>query len=126
MVVQDSISFAAPSQLRLHMVADGQGNALIAVLNAFNQPIGNMHHLAIPISELDDFTSGRSDKAIARADGAFCEFTMGEDIDHKTYKVDAEEPEKWHKLLDFVIREEFHELIAGLKAPVSNDGPELV
>ena len=125
MVHQHSISFAAPSQLRLHMVADEEGNAQIAVLNAYNQPIGNLGGLKIPREEMAAFLAGKADIAIAKNDTASCTFTMGVDHAHETIAVNCEEPAKWVKMLDYVIIEEFTELFEGIAVPAV-DGPTVI
>src|SRR6185436_2106816 len=52
MVYQHSIPFGAPSQFRLQMTVGADGNADLAVLDAFNQPIGNLNHLRAPFAEI--------------------------------------------------------------------------
>jgi hypothetical protein len=118
MVYQHSISFAAPSQLRLHMVADAEGQAQFAVLNAFNQPIGSLRHLQISLDELREFLDGRIEEAVARNEAATCTFRMGTDMDHATIALTCEEPGKWFKMLDFIVIEEFSELIEKAGEPV--------
>ena len=49
MVFQHSIPFGAPSQFRLQMSTTADGHADLAVLDAFNQPIGNLNHMRAPL-----------------------------------------------------------------------------
>lgn len=124
MVYQHSIAFAAPSQLRLHMVADAEGGAQFAVLNAYNQPIGNLRNLLVGLDELEAFLSGRADEAVAKNEHATAVFRMGTDMDHSTIALTCEEPSKWFKMLDFIVLEDFRELVAGAAAPA--DGATLI
>ena len=52
MVFQHSIPFGAPSQFRLQMTMAADGSADLAVLDAFNQPIGNLNHMRAPVDAL--------------------------------------------------------------------------
>lgn len=125
MVHQHSISFAAPSQLRLHMVDDGAGNAEVAVLNAYNQPIGSLHALKASKEEFASLLSGKAEECVFKNTEAFARFTMGTDHAHETLKVECEEPAKWVKMLDYVTIEEITELFEGL-AVVASDGPSVI
>ena len=119
MVVQNSISFAAPSQLRFHMVADTDGNALIAVLNAYNQPIHNFHHLLMPMANLEAFLAGSTEPIVASNETCTCTFNVGHDSAHKNIDVVVEEPSKWQKLSDHLIIDEVRELVEHCKSSVS-------
>jgi hypothetical protein len=111
MVHEDSIAFAAPSQLRLHLVADADGNVRLAVLSPYNQPIGALRSLQATVAEVDAFFRGESESIVARSEGATCTFIMGTDMDHRNLKVTCEEPARWFKLEDVIIIDEFKELV---------------
>lgn len=123
MVHEHSIAFCAPSQLRMHMVADGD-TVHIAVLNPYNQPIGNLRHLQIPTADLLAFLTGKTEEATAQNAEATCKFVRGTDMDHRTLAVRCEEPAKWFKLDDFIIIDEFKELLEA--APSTVSGPEVI
>lgn len=117
MVYQDSIPFCAPSQFRLHGVVDGDGVAWFAVLDAYNQPIGNLKGMKVPIDDLRAICEAGSGEATATGDKATCVFHTGSDQAHQMLAVDYDDPEKFMKRSATVRLEEFRELVAQMAPP---------
>jgi hypothetical protein len=115
MVYQDTIPFCAPSQLRLHGVLDEEGNTVFAVLDAYNQPIGNLQLMKVPIEELRQVCAQLQERATATNDKAVCTFHMGTDQAHQMLAVDYEDPEKYMKRSATVRLEDFQELVGSMK-----------
>lgn len=70
MVYQHSIPFGAPSQFRLQMTVGADGNADLAVLDAFNQPIGNLNHMTAPVAEIAKLTEPGGADVTAKGNNA--------------------------------------------------------
>jgi len=79
MVYQHSIPFGAPSQFRLSLTVGADGNADLAVLDAFNQPIGNLNHMKAPVSELAKLTEAGGDPVTATSNNAHIEIARTDD-----------------------------------------------
>jgi hypothetical protein len=119
MVYQDSIPFCAPSQLRLHGVVDEEGVAHFAVLDAYNQPIGNLQRMRVPLEDLKAVCSASLDRAEASSDKATCAFHMGTDNAHQMLAVDYQDPEKYMTRSATVRLEDFRELVAQMAPPTT-------
>jgi hypothetical protein len=115
MVYQDSVPFCAPSQLRLQGVLDGEGVAWFAVLDAYNQPIGNLNAMKIPIEELRAVCAATQETATASSEKSTCTFHMGSDNAHQMLAVDYEDPERYMKRSATVRLEDFRELVESMK-----------
>ena len=114
MVFKDSIPFGAPSQLRLHIVADEQGVAQLSVLDAYDQPIGNLKSMSAPISELKKIFTDHADGIVAKNDKASCTFTHGSDKSHENLDAHYVDEENFMDRTPTVTLEDFTAIIQGL------------
>jgi hypothetical protein len=117
MVFQNSIPFGAPSQRRLHMVAGPQDMAYVAVLNQFNEPQGNLHHMTVPIAELESLAKAGEGAVTARGPKATLTFKTGDHEAHYDFTVICEDIGEGVHTETEVERSEFEELIATLRSP---------
>jgi hypothetical protein len=115
MVFQNSIPFGAPSQRRLHMVAGPQDEAYVAVLNQFNEQQGNLHHMVIPIAELEALAKAGEGSVTARGPKASITFKTGDHSAHYDFSVICEDAGEDVHTETEVERSEFEELIATLR-----------
>lgn len=116
MVFEHSIPFGAPSQLRL-MIAPGQGGqAELAVLDQFNEPIGNLRNMGASLTDLKAVVE--SDTAVVHAEGpkASCLIKVGADPRHDDLEVHYEDRETARAKTATVTIEDFKELIDRLLA----------
>ena len=52
----------------MHMAVDPEGMAYLAVLSPMNQPVGNLHHMKIPFSEVQRFAGDHAGSIMATGD----------------------------------------------------------
>src|ERR1044072_6819919 len=91
MVFQNSIPFCAPSQRRLHMVAGPDDKAYVAVLNQFNEPQGNLHHMTIPFSEVLALAEAGEGSVTATGPKGTITFATGDHAAHYDFSVACED-----------------------------------
>lgn len=118
MVFQNSIPFGAPSQRRLQMVAGPEDVASVAVLNQFNEQQGNLHHMLVPIAELEALAKAGEGAVTARSPKASITFQTGDHAAHYDFSVICEDTGEGVHTESEVERSEFEELIATLRQPV--------
>ena len=116
MVYEHSIPFGAPSQLRLMIAPGPDGKAELAVLDQFNEPIGNLRKMGASLADLKAVVE--SDTAVARAEGAKagCLIKVGDDPLHEDLEVHYEDRESNRAKTATVTIEDFKELIDRLLA----------
>ncbi|HVT11111.1 MAG TPA: hypothetical protein VHE55_02495 [Fimbriimonadaceae bacterium] len=119
MVFQNSIPFGAPSQRRLHMVAGPQDMAYIAVLNQFNEQQGNLHHMTVPVAELEALAKAGAGSVTARGPKASITFRTGDHEAHYDFTVICEDMGEEAHTETEVERSEFEELVATLRQPTT-------
>lgn len=110
MVYQHSIPFGAPSQLRLLIAADADGQAEVAVLDAFNQPIGNLKNMRTQLKDLKAVVEIPEAVAEARNDKAVCQLKLDEESSDEI-EVQYEDLERNRKIRSTVTVEDFKELL---------------
>jgi hypothetical protein len=115
MVFQNSIPFGAPSQRRLQMVAGPEDMANVSVLNAFNEQQGNLHHMVIPIAELEALAKAGEGAVTARGAKASITFKTGDHAAHYDFSVICEDTGEDTHTESEVERSEFEELLATLR-----------
>ncbi len=81
MVFEHSIPFGAPSQFRMQMQVDAGGNAHLAVLDAFNQPIGNLKEMTTPLESLRKLASPGAPNVRAEGSNSFIEIARTDDAE---------------------------------------------
>lgn len=116
---QNSIPFCAPSQRRLHMVAGPQDMAYIAVLNPYNEPQGNLHHMTVPIAELEALAKAGEGAVTATGPKATLTFKTGDHEAHYEFLVSCDDTGEGVHTETEVERSDFEALIATLRAPAS-------
>jgi hypothetical protein len=79
MVYEHSIPFGAPSQFRLQMKVNSDGTADLAVLDAFNQPIGNLNHMRAPLEAIGKLVQPGAPPVRAEAPNAHIEISRTDD-----------------------------------------------
>jgi hypothetical protein len=114
MVYQHSIPFGAPSQFRLQMVVDAEGNADLAVLDAFNQPIGNLNHMRAPLEELAKLAEPGAPSVVAT--GAHSRIEISRTDDPEWLKVHYADEESFIDRDTTVMIEELSALVEDAKA----------
>lgn len=119
MVFQNSIPFCAPSQRRLQMVAGSENQAYLAVLNQFNEPQGNLHHLAVPLAELEALAKAGEGAVTARGPKATMTIATGDHAAHYDFSVVCEDTGEGVRTETEVERSDFEELLAAVGSPVS-------
>jgi hypothetical protein len=117
MVFQNSIPFCAPSQRRLQMVAGPEGMAYVAVLNQFNEPQGNLHHLAVPVADLQALASAGEGEVTATGAKGNLTFRTGDHAGHYEFLVSCEDSGEGVHTETEVERSDFEELLATLGTP---------
>lgn len=117
MVFQHSIPFGAPSQRRLSMVAGPQEMAYVAVLNQFNEEQGNLHHMTVPIAELEALAQAGQGSVTARGAKASITFKTGDHAAHYDFSVICDDTGEGAHTETEVERSEFEELVATLRQP---------
>jgi len=117
MVFQNSIPFGAPSQRRLHMIAGPQDTAYVAVLNQFNEQQGNLHHMTVPIAELEALAKAGEGSVTASGPKASITFRTGDHAAHYDFTVICDDTGEGAHTETEVERSEFEELVASLKQP---------
>ena len=116
MVYQHSIPFGAPSQFRLQMSVGADGNADLAVLDAFNQPIGNLNHLRAPVSEIAKLTQPGGEPVKASGPHAHIEIARTDDLEW--LKVHYADEESFIERDTTIMMEELQALLDDAKATV--------
>jgi hypothetical protein len=117
MVFQNSIPFCAPSQRRLHMIAGPEDQAYLAVLNAFNEPQGNLHHMTVPIAELQALATAGEGSVTATGSKARITIATGDHAAHYDFGIVCEDVGENVRTETEVERSDFEELIATLNTP---------
>lgn len=113
MVYQHSIPFGAPSQLRLLIAADIEGKAEVSVLDAFNQPIGNLKNMHTQLSDLKAVVETAEAVVEAKNDKAVCQLRLDEER-KEDIEVQYEDLERNRKISATVTVEDFKELLEQL------------
>ena len=124
MVVNDSIAFAAPSQMRFHMVSDDHGVIRGAVLNAYNEPIGALRGLRASLADIHAFCRGEQPSIEINSEAAKLTFTMADGMDKGKVEVKCEEPARWFEMTDYLVLSELVELANGQVA--HQTGPTVI
>lgn len=116
MVFEHSIPFGAPSQLRLLISPVQGGKAELAVLDQFNEPIGNLRNMGVSLADLK--AVAEIDTAVAHAEGpkAACLIKLADDPRHDDLEVHYEDRESMRSKTATVTIEDFKELIDRLLA----------
>jgi hypothetical protein len=117
MVFQNSIPFGAPSQRRLNIVAGPDGTAYVAVINQFNEPQGNLHHMTVPIAELETLAAAGEGSVTASAAKGNITFKTGDHAAHYDFVVICEDIGEGAHTETEVERSDFEELVATLGTP---------
>jgi len=117
MVFQNSIPFGAPSQRRLMMVAGPQDIAVVSVLNQFNEPQGNLHHLTVPIADLECLAKAGEGAVTATGPKATLTFRTGDHAAHYDFAVVCEDVGENVRTESEVERSDFEALLATLRHP---------
>jgi hypothetical protein len=79
MVFEHSIPFGAPSQFRMQMQVDAAGTAHLAVLDAFNQPIGNLKDMQAPFAAIRAVALGEAPPVAATGTHSLIEISRTDD-----------------------------------------------
>ncbi|HRK21727.1 MAG TPA: hypothetical protein PLX06_07965 [Fimbriimonadaceae bacterium] len=116
MVYQHSIPFGSPSQFRLQMTVTADGHADMAVLDAFNQPIGNLNHMRAALSEVAKLTQPGAEPV--RAEGNHSHIVLTRTDDPDWLKVFYADEEAFMERETTVMLEEVAALIEDAKASV--------
>ena len=117
MVYEHSIPFGAPSQFRLQMNVSADGTADLAVLDAFNQPIGNLNHLHAPLAEISKLTQPGASPVTASGPHAKIELKRTDDLEWLA--VHYEDEESFIERDTTVMLEELAALLEDAKAYLS-------
>lgn len=112
MVYQHSIPFGAPSQLRLLISTATEGDAELSILDQFNQPMGNLQHMRVPLGELKAVVDGSHVEA--KADKAVCQLKIAEDARKEDIEIHYEDLDRNRKVTATVTKEDFEELLKTL------------
>lgn len=115
MVFQNTIPFGAPSQRRLHMVAGPEDQAYVAVLNQFNEPQGNLHHMVVPIAELESLAKAGEGAVTARGPRATLTLRTGDHSAHYDFTVICEDIGEAVRTESEVERSDFEAIVATLR-----------
>lgn len=110
MVYQHTIPFGAPSQLRLLIAADAEGQAEVTVLDAFNQPIGNLKNMKTKLSDLKAVVETSEATVEAKNDKAVCQLKL-DDESQEDIEVQYEDLDRNRKIRATVTVEDFKELL---------------
>lgn len=113
MVYQHSIPFGAPSQLRLLIAADVEGQAEVTVLDAFNQPIGNLKNMKTQLGDLKAVVETTEAVVEAKNDKAVCQLRLDEE-NKEDIEVQYEDLERNRKIRATVTVEDFKDLLEQL------------
>jgi hypothetical protein len=114
MVYQHTIPFGAPSQLRLLIAASQEGDAEVSVLDAFNQPIGNLRNMKAHINDLKAVVNTTTTPIEAKNDKAVCSLRMTDDPRKEDIEVRYEDLERNRAITATVTVEDFMQLIEEL------------
>ena len=117
MVFQNSIPFCAPSQRRLHMIAGPDDTAYLAVLNQFNEPQGNLHHMLVPIAEISTLANTGEGSVTAKGENATITISKGDHEAHYDFGVICEDIGEHVRTETEVERSDFEALLATLQVP---------
>jgi hypothetical protein len=99
------------------MVAGPQDTAYVAVLYQFNEPQGNLHHLAVPIAELEALAKAGGGSVTASGPKATLTFKAGDHEAHFEFLVSCDDTGEGVHTETEVERSDFEELIATLRTP---------
>jgi len=119
MVFQNSIPFGAPSQRRLHITGGPDGIAQIAVLNAFNEQQGNLHHMSIPITDLETLANSGEGEVTAHSPKASITFKTGDHAAHYDFVVLCDDNGEDSHTETEVERSDFEQLVGSLRETAS-------
>lgn len=114
MVYQHSIPFGAPSQFRLQLTVTADGHADMAVLDAFNQPIGNLNHMRAPLSAIARLVEPGAEPV--RAEGHHSHIVLSRTDDPEWLKVFYADEEAFMERETTVMLEEMVALVEDAKA----------
>lgn len=114
MAQNNFVAFGAPSQLRLQVDVESNDSVLFTVLTPFDQPMGNLHHLEVPIADIRAFCKGEAETAVATHESATLTFTPGTDESHEFFRVNYKDPDNWTDSKSSVMIHEFCALIDSL------------
>ena len=95
MVTNNSIAFAAPSQVWLATSRSDDDTVSLTILNPFNQPLGNLKDLKVPLSELKAFAENQSGTVTASNGEAIMEIMPGSDSAHEMMEVHYKDEANW-------------------------------
>ena len=99
------------------MVAGPQDMAYIAVLNQFNEQQGNLHHMTVPIAELESLAKAGEGAVTARGPKASITFKTGDHAAHYDFSVICEDTGEGAHTESEVERTDFEALVASLRQP---------
>lgn len=117
MVYQHSIPFGAPSQFRLQMTVSADGVADMAVLDAFNQPIGNLKQMHAPLKDIAGLLQPGG--ATVNAVGNQSHIEISRTDDPEWLKVRYADEEAFLERDTTVMIEELQELVADAQASLA-------
>lgn len=116
MVFEHSVPFGAPSQFRMQMKVDAAGMAHFAVLDAFNQPIGNLKEMTAPLSEVSKLAEPGGPPVRAEGHNSFIEISRTDDIEW--LKVHYEDADAYMERDTTLMIEELTALVQDARAAV--------
>lgn len=93
------------------MAVDQKGIAYLTILSPYNEPVGNLHQMQLPLADLDAVAHGG--RADARNSKAHCTMQPGHD---DTVEMHYEDPENFRKSTSTVLQEDLQELIRSMPA----------
>jgi len=99
------------------MVAGPQDTAFVSVLNQFNEPQGNLHHLTVPVAELEALAKAGEGCVTATGPKATLTFKTGDHAGHYEFIVSCEDIGEGAKTESEVERSDFEALLATLRQP---------
>jgi hypothetical protein len=111
MVYEHTIPFGAPSQLRLMIAPGPEGTAELAVLDQFNNPIGNLRNIKTSLKDLKAVTETDTAVVSAQSDKAACMIRVADDPRHEDLEIHYEDRENNKSKTATVTIEDFKELI---------------
>ena len=101
------------------MVAGPQDSASITVLDQFNEQQGNLHHMVVPIAELETLAKAGTGSVTARGPKASITFRTGDHAAHYDFAVVCEDIGESVQTETEVERSDFEALIATLRQPAA-------
>lgn len=102
------------------MIAGPEETAYVAVLNQFNEPQGNLHHMTVPIRSLDDFVAAGQGSVVAEGPQGRITFSTGQHAQGFDVTVAYEDLGEQSSGDTEIERFEFDALVKSLREPAAN------